>query len=101
MASLFVIQGRDQGRRFDLADAAQTIGRDATNQIQLHDDEASRRHAELHRAGGEFELVDLESSNGTWVNGKKVERTSLRTGDKVTIGKTLLLFTGGSTDSDS
>src|SRR5689334_1600220 len=101
MASLFVIQGRDQGRRFDLADAAQTSGRDPTNQIRLNDNEASRRHAELHGAGGEYEIVDLQSSNGTLVNGKRVERATLRTGDRVEIGRTKLLFTGGSADSDS
>src|SRR6478752_6246921 len=101
MASLFVIQGRDQGRRFDLATAAQTVGRDATNQIQLHDHEASRRHAELHDEGGDIEIVDLQSSNGTWVNGKKVERARLQTGDRVQIGRTQMLFTGGGDDSFS
>src|SRR5689334_7857397 len=99
MASLFVIQGRDQGRRYDLAEE-QFIGRDTSNAIQLRDHEASRRHAEFRlEEGGEFEVVDLQSSNGTWVNGKKVERATLRTGDRVQIGRTLLLFTGGS-DSD-
>lgn len=101
MSSLFVIQGRDQGRRFDLAAAAQTVGRDASNPIQLHDHEASRRHAELQGEQGKFEIVDLQSSNGTWINGKKVERATLRTGDRVQIGKTLLLYTGGSDEEDS
>src|SRR6186997_1355398 len=98
MASLFVIQGRDQGRRYDLADG-QFIGRDASNPIQLRDHEASRRHAELRLEEGEFEVVDLQSSNGTWINGKKVERATLRTGDRVQIGRTLLLYTDSS-DSD-
>jgi len=98
MASLFVIQGRDQGRRFDLAAEARTIGRDAGNHIQLRDHEASRRHAELHGEDGQFELVDLQSSNGTFVNGKRIERATLRTGDRVQIGRTLLLFTGPSDD---
>jgi signal transduction histidine kinase len=101
MASLFVIQGRDQGRRFDLAAAAQTLGRDAANPIQLHDNEASRRHAELHGENGEFELVDLQSSNGTWVNDKKIERATLRTGDRVQIGRTQMLFTGGGEGDDA
>jgi signal transduction histidine kinase/pSer/pThr/pTyr-binding forkhead associated (FHA) protein len=99
MASLFVIQGRDQGRRFDLPAASWTIGRDAANPIQLRDHEASRRHAEVHGEDGEFEIVDLQSSNGTWVNGKRVERHTLRTGDRVQIGRTLLLFTGASDDN--
>jgi two-component system NtrC family sensor kinase len=98
MASLFVIQGRDQGRRFDLPAASRTIGRDAENHIQLRDHEASRRHAELHGEDGEFEIVDLQSSNGTWVNGKRVERYQLRTGDRIQIGRSLLLFTGVNDD---
>jgi signal transduction histidine kinase/pSer/pThr/pTyr-binding forkhead associated (FHA) protein len=101
MASLFVIQGRDQGRRFDLPAEAVTIGRDAANAIQLRDHEASRRHAELSNSTGEFEILDLDSSNGTWLNGKKVERAVLRTGDRLQIGRTLLLFTGVSDDSSA
>jgi signal transduction histidine kinase/pSer/pThr/pTyr-binding forkhead associated (FHA) protein len=100
LASLFVIQGRDQGRRFDLAAAAQTIGRDSANGIRLNDHEASRRHAELHGEDGDFEVVDLQSSNGTWVNGQKIDRATLRTGDRVQIGRTLLLFTDMNDDED-
>jgi two-component system, NtrC family, sensor kinase len=101
MASLFVIQGRDQGRRFTLPATTRSIGRDAANDIQLRDHEASRRHAELHGEDGQFEIVDLQSSNGTWLNGKRVERAMLRTGDRVQIGRTLMLFTGVSDDEPS
>ncbi len=96
MPSLFVIQGRDQGRRFDLPATAQSVGRDANNEIQLRDQEASRRHAELHGEDGDFEVIDLQSSNGTFVNGKKIERAKLKTGDRLQIGRTLLLYTGTS-----
>lgn len=101
MASLFVIYGRDQGRRIDLPAESRVLGRDASADIQLRDSEVSRKHAEVRAGAGTFEILDLESSNGTWVNGKKVERQSLRTGDRVQIGRTLLLFTGVPNDEPS
>jgi two-component system, NtrC family, sensor kinase len=94
MASLFVIQGRDQGRRFSLSDAALGIGRDSKNAIQLHDSEVSRRHAEIAAVEGGFQLADLHSSNGTFVNDQRIEKHELRSGDRVLVGRTLLIFTG-------
>lgn len=108
VASLFVIQGRDQGKRFDLTHALLGIGREASSAIQLHDTEASRRHAELRRDGatGQFFLTDLGSSNGTYVNSERVQRHVLKSGDRVQIGRTLMLFTddqstGGSNVMDA
>ncbi len=99
MASLFVIQGIDQGARFELDDDTYHIGRDATNTIQLHDQEVSRHHADLRRQGEQYSLTDLGSSNGTYVNSRRVESHELASGDRVQIGKTLLLFTGPSDES--
>jgi signal transduction histidine kinase len=96
VASLFVIQGRDQGARFELdSDAASfSLGREAGNRIQLHDTEVSRHHAELRRAGDDFILTDLGSSNGTFVNNQRIERRELASGDQVQVGRTVMLFTG-------
>ena len=96
VASLFVIQGRDQGARFELdSDAASfPLGREAGNRIQLHDTEVSRNHAEFRRAGDDFVLSDLGSSNGTFVNNQRIERRELTSGDQVQIGRTVMLFTG-------
>ncbi len=94
MASLFVIQGRDQGRRFDLAQDTVTIGRDNSNVVQLHDSESSRHHAEIRWADGGHLLVDLQSSNGTFINEKPITEQRLANGDRVQIGRTLLIFTG-------
>jgi two-component system NtrC family sensor kinase len=93
MASLFVIQGRDQGRRFELDQNSVTIGRDSGNPIQLHDNEVSRRHAEIRYSNGGYVLADLSSSNGTFVNDQTVTDHSLVSGDRVLIGRTLLIFT--------
>ena len=94
MASLFVIQGRDQGRRFELGRDVVTIGRDNSNVVQLHDSEASRHHSEIRWADGGHLLVDLKSSNGTFINEKPITEQRLVNGDRVQIGGTLLIFTG-------
>ncbi len=95
MASLFVIRGRDQGRHFTLGAGTQRIGRDPQNPIQLLDSEISRSHAEiLSENGVEYELVDLQSSNGSSINGETVTRRRLTSGDRVQVGQTLMIFTG-------
>jgi signal transduction histidine kinase/pSer/pThr/pTyr-binding forkhead associated (FHA) protein len=91
--SLFVIQGRDQGKRFELQDRVLGIGRDPSNRIRLHDTEVSRRHAELHRVEDGYRWVDLGSSNGSFVNSIRVDKHPLRSGDRVQIGRTLMIFT--------
>jgi signal transduction histidine kinase len=94
VAALFVIQGRNKGARFDLAGQplAVTIGREAGNFIQLEDHEVSRRHAEIRRVGETLVLGDLKSSNGTFVNDRKVERAELSSGDRIRIGRTVLVY---------
>ncbi len=95
MASLFVVRGRDQGKHFQLALPQQKIGREASSEIQLFDSEASRSHAEVRVGeGGKCELLDLGSSNGTKINGVRVTRQQLASGDRIEIGGTLLIFTG-------
>lgn len=95
MASLFVIRGRDQGRHFQLEAGRVTLGRDATNAFQLLDGEVSREHAAIDSPDGQsFELIDLGSSNGTEVNAATVQRHVLRSGDRIQIGQTLMIFTG-------
>ena len=95
MPSLFVIQGRDQGARFELlsGDDPQGLGRDVGNRIQLHDTEVSRRHAEIRRMDGKYYLVDLGSSNGTYVNAQRIDERALASGDTVQLGRTTLLYT--------
>ena len=94
MPSLFVIQGRDQGMRYELQEAQLTIGRVGDNQIKLHDTEVSREHALLDRRGDQFFVRDLNSSNGTYVNGKAIREQELHSGDQLQLGRTMLLFTG-------
>ena len=94
MPSLFVIQGRNRGTRFDLSarEGAVSIGREAGNVIQLEDNEVSRRHAEIRQVGETHVIGDLKSSNGSFVNGRRIERTELHHGDQILIGRTLLSY---------
>ena len=94
MPSLFVIQGRDQGTRFRLEEPIVSIGRGTSNVVQLHDTEVSRDHAQLCRNGDVYLVRDLGSSNGTFVNGKRVAEFELASGDQLQFGRTLLLYTG-------
>src|SRR6186997_876687 len=93
MATLYVLQGRDQGKSFDLLNGSQTIGRDACNSIQICDIEISRRHAEIRKDEEGFLLVDLDSSNGTFVNAQQISQRPLANGDRIQLGGSLLLFT--------
>ncbi|MEZ6105706.1 MAG: FHA domain-containing protein [Pirellulaceae bacterium] len=94
MSSLYVMRGRDQGRRFELQGDVVSIGRESGNTIRLRDTEVSRRHGELRRtSAGQWALVDLQSSNGTFIEQQRIENHALRSGDRIRIGKTWMLFT--------
>ncbi len=98
MLILTVLQGPDKGRKFELPDhEPQLIGR-STEALPLNDISVSRRHAELTPDAGVWFIRDLESQNGTYVNGVRIyERLRLRPGDQVRTGQTLFVF--GATDS--
>ena len=65
-----------------MEDGTTGLGRDASNPIQVHDTEVSRRHAEIRRDGNVFTVADLGSSNGTFVNGQRIEQHELASGDQ-------------------
>lgn len=68
------------------------MGRLKTNDITLSDINISREHAEIVREDSSFFIIDLNSTNGTFVNGKKVKRQKLKDGDIITLGKTRFEF---------
>jgi len=94
MASLFVIRGRDQGKRFQLEEPVHTVGRTQDSTVRLHDTEVSRAHAQLIRRGESYVLRDLGSSNGTFVNGQSASERELVSGDQIQFGRSLVLYTG-------
>lgn len=101
VASLTVIRGPDRGRRFELVDQVPSLGRDARNSIRLHDGEISRHHAELRRNGNEFVLYDLNSSNGTYVNNERIDFHTIKTGDRIRIGQSEMIFTADPSEAPS
>jgi hypothetical protein len=91
---LEVIHGLDAGRRYPLTDRV-SLGRDWNADIALNDQQVSRRHAQIQRAGDDYQIVDQGSSNGTFVNGVLISMpTRLKAGDEVRMGDTRLVLRG-------
>ena len=84
-ASLILIEGDLDENEFILADNT-SIGRSPSNDIVLKETKVSRQHAAINLRGGSYVIVDLKSSNGLLVNGRKVEEAVLNDGDELTIG---------------
>ncbi|MEX0675073.1 MAG: DUF3662 and FHA domain-containing protein [Gaiellaceae bacterium] len=80
------------GQRRTIDKRRTLIGRSKECDVQLADPNASRRHAELRREGTAFWIVDLDSTNGIEVNGRRLKRAKLEDGDRVTLGSTELVF---------
>ena len=93
MPKLVVLSGADVGKQFPLVAPSVTIGRHSGNEIQLTDNRVSRRHLEIRESGTGHQLFDLESGNGTQVNGRLVQVIDLRAGDQIAVGDTVLVFT--------
>ena len=81
-----------EGRRYELTKRRVVIGRSKDCDIQLADPNVSRRHAEVRQEGAAYWAVDLDSTNGMEVNGRRQKRAKLRQGDRITLGSTQLLF---------
>jgi hypothetical protein len=80
------------GRTHAVSGARVVLGRSKDCDVQVEDSNVSRRHAELRREGPAWWLVDLESTNGTELNGKRVKRAKLSDGDTITLGGSDLVF---------
>jgi pSer/pThr/pTyr-binding forkhead associated (FHA) protein len=87
-----VLEGIDKGRIFRDLTTPVTIGREEGNVLRLNDERVSRYHAKVQADNNEIILTDLESTNGTRVNGNVVQIRRLRPGDRIGIGRSLLLF---------
>lgn len=98
-ALLVVKRGPNAGSRFLLDQSSTSAGRHPDSDIFLDDVTVSRRHAEFRLEAGEFQVVDVGSLNGTYVNREPVDSAALANGDEVQIGKFRLVFlTGPRTD---
>jgi len=80
------------GTRYEVKQRRVVIGRSRECDIQLADTNVSRRHAELRQEGATYWIVDLGSTNGLEVNGRRVKRAKLSDGDRITVGSTEVTF---------
>jgi pSer/pThr/pTyr-binding forkhead associated (FHA) protein len=87
-----VLEGIDKGRIFRDLPTPVTIGREEGNLLRLNDERVSRYHAKVQYDNGEVILTDLESTNGTRVNNTVVQIRRLRPGDRISLGRSQLLF---------
>src|SRR5882672_6372638 len=92
MATIRVKTGPNKGKNYDIQDTPLTVGREENQIIQILDQGVSRAHAEIFRLGEMCFIRDLNSTNGTFVNDVKVTEESLRAGDEMLIGTTVLIF---------
>ena len=94
-ALLVVKRGPNAGSRFQLDKEVVSAGRHPQSDIFLDDVTVSRRHAEFRRTAQGYEVSDVGSLNGTYVNREPIESSSLSNGDEVQIGKFRLVFLTG------
>ncbi len=89
--TLRIIDGADRGKVLSDLPTPVSIGRETGNSIQLNDDRVSRFHLKIHQDKDDFVLTDLESTNGTLVNGEESHLRIIRYGDLIRVGRSTLL----------
>jgi hypothetical protein len=87
-----VLDGADRGRVYQNLAPPITIGREEGNTIQLNDERVSRYHVKIQEDHARLVITDLESTNGTKVNGEDVQLRILRFGDMITVGRSVMLI---------
>ena len=92
LVTLRVLDGAERGQVFENLEPPVTIGREEGNTIQLNDERVSRFHVKIQDDHDRLVLTDLESTNGTKVNGETIQLRILRVGDTISIGRSVLLF---------
>jgi hypothetical protein len=99
LITLRVLHGADRGRVFHDLPTPVSIGREEGNAIQLNDERVSRYHLKLQEDNDKIVATDLESTNGTKINGEDVQVRIVRHGDMIAVGRSLLLV-GSHSDID-
>jgi DNA-binding CsgD family transcriptional regulator len=86
MAAVEIVRGSLRGKIIALEPGASILGRAESAEVRMDDDGVSRQHARITLQDGIALLADLESTNGTFVNGARVGRLALRDGDRIDLG---------------
>lgn len=90
--TLQLLEGLERGLMFRDLPTPVTIGREDDNSVRLNDERVSRFHAKIQEDGGQLILTDLDSTNGTRINGHPIQMRVLQIGDQIAIGRCLLVF---------
>ena len=90
-AYLVVRQGANVGGRIPVGQRL-SMGRSSKNDVTLQDEKVSRHHARIERRPDGYHFVDQQSSNGSFVNGRRVSQQLLRSGDEIRLGRTVMEF---------
>src|ERR1051325_10961373 len=89
---LVAITGPLKGTTITLTDRETIIGREPTNGVAINDPLVSRRHCAIHNREGAVQVSDLESLNGTFVNGVPTREKALDHGDRIKVGSSQFVF---------
>ena len=92
MPKLHILSGILEGKVIDIVEDRVTLGRALDNMIRLEDGTVSHHHAMVLTENGEFKLRDLNSTNGTRVNGMRIVESKLHNGDQVRVGSVEMRF---------
>jgi pSer/pThr/pTyr-binding forkhead associated (FHA) protein len=90
--TLQVVEGVDKGRVYRELEVPVTIGREEGNLLRLNDERVSRFHAKIQFDNEDVILTDLDSTNGTRINGNPIQIRRLKAGDRVGVGRTIMIF---------
>ncbi|MBF0491408.1 MAG: FHA domain-containing protein [Deltaproteobacteria bacterium] len=90
-AKLICLEGDVEPKEIELSETI-SLGRSPSNDVVLKEAKVSRQHAAINKQGNDYILIDLKSSNGVYVNGKRVEEQILKDGDQVSVGSFKMLF---------
>lgn len=101
MTKLYVMGGKEEHQSFDLEGETTYIGRAPENDIQIDDKYISRKHLKIQKKGGKYFIRDLNTKNGTFVNGKQIrpnDQFELGEGHTIVIGMSVLCLDEGSSE---
>ncbi len=90
--TLRLLTGSNAGTTYSIPEGSSTLGRSSEADIHIEASDVSRKHLRIERSGGRVSITDLDSTNGTRVNGDPVQRATLRNGDEVLVGMQALRF---------
>lgn len=92
---LVIVDGPSRGKEFPLDEGETVLGRTNETPVELPSNKVSRRHAAIRVARGQVEIEDLNSSNGTYLNGKRITKSAVPAGAKIVVGEYVLQVSNG------